>query len=348
MSLVNTRLQNLRDNSPLDKWETRASRWGALDMFQNQTNAAGSIVDESLKIKAANSAGMNLEVPVIDYDAGVQVTNVTIPLVTTGSPSTSQMMAITFTNYYFGFLIHPAAHKNNEISMQREFNAQMQKHIFKMAQLMEDAAIAKLEADKTQVLADDLGGRYALTADVVVGPLAEQDAIIGDINPLQAGNDYFDLNHVLANGSLESHVRNNLLEKGQYNSEDKTYQYNDKIWHFTNSLANAVGQKATGIAVQANSLGMLQQFAPDCLMKNKSHKHLWGIETLPFLDIPIGTYYYDDAVDGSGLHGAASAHLTATLSEAYAFHHAVAWLTPYNSAPATRASSIMKFAIANA
>jgi hypothetical protein len=330
----------------LDKWETRASRWGALDMFKAQTDAPGSIISDDLKTKAIAAAGSSLQVPVIDYDAGVQVTNQTIPLVVTDSASTSQLVSITFTHYYFGFLIHPAAHFNNEISMQRDFNAKFEKKMYAMAKMMDDAALAALEASKTQVLGDTLGGRYALTSNVIVGPLAEQDAVVGDINPLMAGNDFFGNIHVVANGSMESHIRNRLLEKGQFNSEDKQYQYNDKIWHFTNGLANGAGHKATAFAVQSNAVGLLQQFAPDCVMGNRTHKHLWDIETLPILNMPIGVYQYDDAVDGSALHGAASAHLTATKAEAYAFHHAVAYITPYNSAPVTRASAVAKVAIA--
>lgn len=347
MSLINTRVNKYRETAPLDKWETRASRWGGLDCFRAQTKDPNGIVTNSLVAKAAKSAGIGVQVPVIDYDAGVQVLNQTFPVNVSGSPSTSQMVDLTFTHYYFGFLIHPSQHENNEVSMQREFNVQLEKHVYKLLDLLDIAALAALEADKTQVLNDDLGGRYSLTSNVVVAPLAEQDAVVGDINVLMAGNDYFGRAHVVGNGAMESHVRNRLMEKGKYNTEDKQYQYADKIWHFSNNLSNAAGQKATAFAIQSGALGMLQQFHPDCLMDNESHNHKWSIDTLPIANIPIGMQFYDGAVDGSALGGAATAHLTSTLSEAYAFHTAIAWLTPYNSLPGTNPSSIMKLAIAN-
>jgi hypothetical protein len=59
----------------------------------------------------------------------------------------------------------------------------------------------------------------------------------------------------------------------------------------------------------------------------------------------LETYFYDDAVDGSGLGGAATAHLTATKAQAYGFHMALAWVVAYNSDLATLASPIQKFAI---
>lgn len=345
MSLINTRFNAFRASSPLDKWETRASSWGFLDLFKSQTDDPMGIISQDLKDKAIASAGSGLEVPVIDFDAGVQVQNQTIPLAITGLPSVSQMVQVTFVHYYWGFLIHPAQHFNNEITMQREFNEQTRKHIFKFMDLLDNAGGAALEAGKTQVLADDLGGRYALVGDTIEAPLAEQNAVVGDVNPLMAGNDFYGPYHMVANPSMNSHVRNNLLEKGQYNTENKTYQYADKTWHFSNNLANAATHKATAFAVQAGSVGMLQQFAPDCVMANRTHKHLWDIETLPIAEMPIGVYQYDDAVDGSGLGGAATELLTATKAEAYGFHTAIAFMTPYNSLPATRASAIAKVGI---
>ena len=348
MSLINTRLQAFRAVSPLDKWETRAGRWGFLDLFQSQTDDPAGIITEDLVNKAIAAAGSQLQIPVIDYDAGVQVLNQTIPVNISGDPSVSQLVNVNFVHYYFGFRIYPAAHYNNEISMQREFAEQMRKHIFKLGDVLDNAGGAALELAKTQVLRDDLGGRYALVADTVEAPPAEADSFIGDINPLSSGNDFFGPKHVVANGSMESHIRNRLLEKGQFNSEDKHYQFNDKIFHFSNNLANAAGHKATLFSVEAGSVGMLSQYAPDCVMGNTTSKHTWGIEVLPILNMPIGVYGYEDAVDGSAVNGAASAQLTATKMEAYGFHKAIAFLTPYNSAPATRPSAVMKGAIKSA
>lgn len=345
MSLINTRLQAFRATSNVDKWETRASRWGALDMFREQTNSPDGIISDDLRQKAIAAVGSDLQIPVLDFDSGVTVQNVTQPVTIVGDPSTSQLMAVTFVQYYWGFRIFPAQHFNNEISMQREFNEQMRKYVYKFADELDKAGITALEAAKTQVLADDLGGRYALTANVITAPLAEQDAVIGDINPLMAGNDFYGPHHVLANPSMESHIRNRLLEKGQYNTENKTYQYNDKTFHFTNNLANGVGTKATAFATQAGSVGLIQQFGADAVMGNTTHKHVWGIEQLPMLEMPIGVYQYEDAVDASAIGGAATAHLTASKVEAYGFHTAVAFITPYNSAPVTRASAIAKVAI---
>lgn len=349
MSLVNTRLQAFRSNvTPLDKWETRAGRWGFLELFNAQTQAGGGVITDDLRQKAIAAVGSELQVPVFNYDDTVTVTNQTIPVVTADSPNTSALVNITFTQFYWSFLIHPARHFNQEIPMQRDFDEKMRKHTFKFLDLLDNLCGSALEAVKTQVLQDTLGGRYSLGAgNVVLAPNNEEINVIGDLNPLFYGNDFFDQIAVVGNGSLDSMLRTKLLPNGAFNSQDQTFQWLDKTFYFSNNLPNAVGHKATGFAVQPGAVGLLQQFAPDCVLGNQTSKHAWDIDTLPIANMPIGTYYYEDAVNAGALD-ASTAHLTATKAEAYAFHTAIATITPYNSAPATRPSAAMKFAVQNA
>ena len=75
MSLVLTRIQNIRSNSNLDKYEYRPSRYGALDAFIQQSNDPTGILTEELKQKARASIGNILETPVIDYDKDITIGN---------------------------------------------------------------------------------------------------------------------------------------------------------------------------------------------------------------------------------------------------------------------------------
>lgn len=346
MSILATRLEDFRAQSPLDKWETRADRWGFYELFRKQSNDVGSIITPDLQQKALDAVGSGLEVPVFNYDASVSVTNVTIPLTISDQLSTSALVAITFTNYFFGFQIHPAKHKNNSITMQREFNEKLQKCVFELLNTWNDDCETVLSTNKTQVLADDLGGRYTLTSDVAVAALADQDFVMGDVNILHHANKYMGPFDIVANSSMESLVRNRLLEKQQFNDSNKTYQWSDKNFFFANSLTNAAGHKATAYAVQQGSVGILDQFAPDCLMGHSTRDgHIWGIETIPILGSRMGTYFYDGAANISG-GGAHVAHLTATKAEHYGFHVAKAFLHAYSSDLASIASPTLKFAVA--
>ena len=77
MSLIATRVQNWRVANPnFDKNMTRPQEYGALDFFIEQTNAANSIINPELRTKALNSMGTTVQIPVINYDENVQVSNV--------------------------------------------------------------------------------------------------------------------------------------------------------------------------------------------------------------------------------------------------------------------------------
>ena len=95
MSLVLTRIQNIRANSNLDKFEYRPSRYGALNAFMVQSEDPTGILTEELKQKARTSIGNTLETPVIDYDADITIGN-TRTLTIADSENTSKMVQITF------------------------------------------------------------------------------------------------------------------------------------------------------------------------------------------------------------------------------------------------------------
>ena len=60
MSLLATRMQNMRSTSNLDKNEFRPSRYGALDVFMQQTNDPAGILTPELKQKAELSIGSTI------------------------------------------------------------------------------------------------------------------------------------------------------------------------------------------------------------------------------------------------------------------------------------------------
>ena len=342
MSLINTRIQNVRANSNLDKNELRPSRYGGLNLFMQQSEDPAGILTPELKQKAEMSIGNTLETPVIDFDAGVTIGN-TRSVTIADSENTSQMYTITFATYSWGFTIVPAAHMNNEISMQRDFERKFNKYLFKFGETLDSAAIAALSAAKSQVFNDSLN--YTVTGNVVQAAFAERDNIIGDINPILAANDHFGEIHLLGNAGYESVIRK-LAEKGIYNSENKQLEYSDKILHFSTRIANAVGDFGNAYAVQGASVGVLTRFERESLLSTKMADGTeWGIDTLPMLNFPVGTYFYESKGDFNAIQGAGTADLTRARKEHYGFAVDVAFLTPYNSDLATIANPIMQFAI---
>lgn len=344
MSLVLTRIQNIRANSNIDKFEYRPSRYGALNAFMVQSEDPTGILTEELKQKARTSIGNTLETPVIDYDADITIGS-TRTLTIADSENTSKMVQITFATYAWGFTIAPAMYMNNEIGIQKDFETKMMKYVYAFAKKLDEAALATLAADKTQVLKNPL--LYDWSSNAVNAKWTERENVFGDLEVMMGANDFYGQLHIVGDPGVESIMRK-LQQHGLYNDVNKQNEFGTKIVHLTNSIAAAEGKYAQGYAVNAGSLGMLTRFERDCLLGTVSGDgHEWGIATLPLLNMPVGTYFYDSVGDYNTIAGAATADMTRTRKEHYGFAADVAFLTAYNSAPSTLASPILAFNVSS-
>lgn len=344
MSLVATRIQNLRANSNLDKFEYRPSRYGALNAFMEQSNDPLGILTPELKEKARVSIGSTLETPVINYDKDIAIGD-SRTLTIADSENTSKMVQITFTTYAWGFTIAPAMYMNNEISIQKDFETKMMKYIYKFAQKLDEAALASLAANKTQVLKNKL--LYDFTTNSVNAKWTERENVFGDLEVMMGANDFFGQLHIVGDPGVESIMRK-LQQHGLYNDVNKQNEFGNKIVHLTNNLAATPGKYAQGYAVNAGSLGLLTRFERDCLLGTVSGDgHEWGIATLPLLNMPVGTYFYDSVGDYHAIAGDATADMTRTRKEHYGFAVDVAFVTAYNSKLDEIASPILAFNISS-
>lgn len=344
MSLVLTRIQNIRANSNLDKFEYRPSRYGALNAFMVQSEDPTGILTEELKQKARTSIGNTLETPVIDYDADITIGS-TRTLTIADSENTSKMVQITFATYAWGFTIAPAMYMNNEIGIQKDFETKMMKYIYAFAKKLDEAALATLAANKTQILKNPL--LYDWSSNAINAKWTERENVFGDLEVMMGANDFYGQLHIVGDPGVESIMRK-LQQHGLYNDVNKQNEFGTKVVHLTNNIAAAGGKYAQGYAVNAGSLGMLTRFERDCLLGTVSGDgHEWGIATLPLLNMPVGTYFYDSVGDYNAIAGAATADMTRTRKEHYGFAVDVAFLTAYNSSPTTLASPILSFNISS-
>lgn len=344
MSLVLTRIQNIRANSNLDRFEYRPSRYGALNAFMTQSEDPMGILTDDLKQKARTSIGNILETPVIDYDADISIGS-TRSLVINDSENTSKMVQINFTTYAWGFTIAPAMYMNNEIQIQKDFETKMMKYIYKFAQKLDEAALATLAANKTQVIKNSL--LYDKSGNAINAKWSERENVFGDLEVMMGANDFYGQLHIVGDPGVESIMRK-LQQHGLYNDVNKQNEFGSKIVHLTNNIAASSGKYAQGYAVNAGSLGMLTRFERDCLLGTVSGDgHEWGIATLPLLNMPVGTYFYDSVGDYSTIAGDATADMVRTRKEHYGFAVDVAFITAYNSSSATLPSPILAFNVSS-
>lgn len=345
MSLLNTRVQDLRLQSPdLSKWTNRPSRYGALNVFLAGNDEANSIISPELLDRAASAVGRQVQVPVFDSET-VTIGN-TRSVTIADSENNSQLYTVSFTTYSWGFTLVPSMYMNNEVSMQADFNRKFMKYLFAFAATQDSACLAALDANKSKVYANRLN--YGLQSDTLVAGAAYDEKIFGDLTAIANANDFYGGYHLVGDPGVQSRVMR-IAQHGMYNDQDKTLQFLDKQVHFTNRIAlptltNPLA--AAGYLVNAGSVGQLYRHEAEALLGTVLPDGTeWQIDTLPMLNMPIDTYFYYGRSDASALAGAASAHLTRVAKEHYGFAIEVANVVAYNDNLTAKASPIMKFAI---
>lgn len=343
MSLIATRLQNWRVEDPeFDRNMTRPCEYSALDFFVEQTDARNSIINPRLRERAFASIGNTVQIPVINYDENVQVSNVR-SCVIADNENTSALYTVTWATYAVGFTMVPAAYMNNEISYEHDWLRKMEKISRAMANALDSAAVAQLEAQKTQVFKSKLN--YTVTGNVIEVPTQMSTEILGDINPMMRANCYPEQIHVIGNAGVDALIRK-LAQHGIYNDVNKRMEYDNKVIHYTNNVVDESGKMGTLFAVVDGNVGVLTRVDREALRRARSNFHEWDVVRIPFVDLPVGSHYYTEVGDQSKLWGDATADLNCGVKEFFGFSVDVAFLVAYNSNPATIANPIIKAEIA--
>ena len=343
MSLIATRLQNWRvENPEFDRNMARPYEYGALDFFIEQTNAANSIINPNLRDRAFESIGNTVQVPVINYDGDVTVSNVR-SCVIADDENTSALYTVNWVTLAVGFTMVPQLYRNNEISYEHDFARKMEKVCRALATAMDVQAIAALEANKTQVFKDSL--YYTVTSNSVQVPWNARMEFLSDMNAMMRANAYPRMLHVIGGAGIDSLVRK-MAEHDIYNDVNKRLEYDNKVFHYTNNISNEQGVLATAYVVEDGNVGVLTRVDREALSRTRANFHEWDVVRLPYIDLPVGSHYYTAVGDQSNIAGAASADMVCNVKEYFGFSVDIAFLVAYNSAPETVANPIIKVEVA--
>lgn len=343
MSLIATRLQNWRVQNPaLDKNMARPCEYGALDFFIEQTNAANSILSPELKDKAFASMGNTVQVPVINYDGDVTVSQVR-SCVIGDDENVSALYTIEWATLSVGFTMVPTLYMNNEISYEHDFNRKMEKVCRALASALDVMAIAALESKKTQVFKDKL--YYNVQSYSVQVPWIARENFMGSIDAMMRANCYPGMIHVIGGAGIADLIQK-LAQKDIYNEVNKRNEYGNKVFHYTNNIVNEEGIFATAYFVEDGNVGVLTRVDRESLRNGRANGHEWGVVRLPYIDLPVGSHYYTSVGDNSQIAGDASEDMTCTVKEYFGFSLDVAFIVAYNNAPSTVANPIIKVEVA--
>lgn len=336
-------MQNWRVSDPrFDRNMSLMGEYGALDLFKAQTDAPDSIISQNLRDAAFRSMGNAVEIPVLNYNGGVQVAT-SRSCVIADAENTSALYTVQWQTFQVGFTMVPAAYMNNDIDYQRDFNRKMNDALFALADKLDQSAVAALEANKTQVFNDLL--YYTETGDSVQVPWDMRGEILGDINPMMRANRFGRQIHVVGNAGVDSIIRK-LAQHGLYNDVNKRLEYEGKVIHYTNNAVNETGKFGTLYAVEDGNVAVLTRVDREALRGASANFHEWGVENLPVINLPVGYHYYTEVGDQSALAGAATEDLTCGVKEYFGFSLDVAFLVAYNNDPETVPNPVIKAEIA--
>lgn len=343
MSLIATRLQNWRvENPEFDRNMARPCEYGALDFFIEQTNAANSIINPNLRARAFESIGNTVQIPVINYDGDVTVSNVR-SCVIGDDENVSALYTVNWVTLAVGFTMVPQLYRNNEISYEHDFARKMEKVCRALADAMDVQAIAALEANKTQVFKDEL--YYTVQTNVLEIPWAARMEFLGDLNAIMRANCYPGMIHIIGNAGIDSTIAK-LAQHDIYNDVNKRNEYAGKVFHYTNNVANETGVFATAYAVEDGNVGVLTRVDREALNRTRANFHEWDVVRLPYIDLPVGSHYYTSVGDNSQIAGDASADMICSVKEYFGFSVDIAFIVAYNSAAASVANPIIKLEVA--
>lgn len=343
MSLIATRLQNWRvENPQLDRNMTRPNEYGALDFFIMQTGASGSIISPALRDRAFQSIGNTVQVPVINYDGDVTVSN-TRSCVIQDDENTSALYTVNWMTFQVGFTMVPSLYMNNEISYDHDFARKMEKVCRALANKLDEQAVATLATNKTKVFKDAL--YYGVTADTIQVPWNARMEAFGDMNAIMRANAYPGTLHVIGNAGVDSTIAK-LAQHDIYNDVNKANEFGGKIFHYTNNVTNEAGKFATAFVVEDGNVGVLTRVDREALRGTMANGHEWDVVRLPYIGLPVGSHYYTAVGDSSTIAGAASEDMTCVVKEYFGFSLDVAFIVAYNSAAEIVANPIVKMEIA--
>jgi len=348
MTLVNTLLEPLRAEylGALDKYENRGSKYGALSTFMGDTDEANSILSGDAKDKIKASFGNSINIPVVDYkDVTIGSTR---SCIIADDENTSNLVAVTFTTYVFGFTMTPAQHYQNSVKYQEDFNLKMKMALNSFQSALDTQCINQLEADKNQFWTNVAPDYYTQAADALQVAQAEKTDFYNQLGSIMGTMDYaMDDVKVISNWQELANVRR-YAAQGSGNSSNLAFQLPPYSFEASNRIVNgAPTTESTSYAFPSGSVAIINANDADAILGARigaadSPVKEWSEVSVPLEDgrtMMLGSYYNQDCADKSALGGGANER---SHVESFEFSTEVATLSAYNSNPANRYSPIVK------
>lgn len=326
----------------LDRHEQRPSEYGALNLFQAQTNSPLSILDDKVRANIDNSFNTAVKVPVINYkDVAIGNTR-TCALKTDGI--TSQLVTLTAVTYSFGFVAYPEQHYENYVDYSTAIQKLIDAGLQKLAATIDAGCVNLLETNKNQYFPQAMLDYYAQVGNAFQVPQASKDFFYNNLGSIMATADYSGTPDITTNHIGMAMVRK-IAAQGEGNAVNQGFQLLGYTWYPTNRVTNGGGTiESTIYAVAPGSVALASRIDPDAKHRNRIHESkYWDyMPNAPYVNMDLGVFYQADCADASALQAATLAGLTRTKVESWEFSVDVFYIKPYVSDPVNRYSPIFK------
>ena len=324
MSLVTTVLEDAVvkvGNRTFNSFEKRGSIYGALMAHMRDTDR---LVPKTELEAARVSKGRPVKIPVLQKNTADTLKN---SYTCNFDPvaSTSAFATLTWATIGFDVAIEGAVNVDNYFSASEDLAHQIEQEMYKVAAALDTAAVANLDAKKTQVNNTPL---YSITGNTMQVPNASKLDFYKNIGAIMRRND-LDL-PVMDIASTETMVDFTFIgQQGASNDVNTAYQISGISPFRSNRVTNASGVSETHYLVPEGSLGMLNWIPYDYRVGSQVNEgERWFTMVDPILGMTWGVRYKRSCADVTGTY---DRQVPNVLREEWSFRADYSFLTPYSS-----------------
>lgn len=331
----------------MDANEQRPSIYGALDLFKDQSQGAGSLLTADIQRQIDATFNTSVKIPVVNYKDVTIGNTRTCALQADGI--TTALVTLTSSTYTFGFLGYPMQHYENYVSYQQATAKLIDAGLKKLASTIDLACVNFLETNKNQHFPAEMLLYYAEVGDAFRVPQASKNDLYNQIGSIMATADYAMEADVLTNPLGMALVRR-LAAQGAGNDINQSFQLLGYEWWVSNRVTNGAGVEHTLYLVAPNAVAIAFRNSPDGKARTRIHESkYWDLfPNAPFVGTTLDVFYQADCADASAIQASGLTKFTQTKVESWQFAVDVFLMKFYNSAPATTYSPIIKVEILTA
>lgn len=260
----------------------------------------------------------------------------------TATDSVSALQSITWNTLTFTTTITPIEHKDNEISMQRKFNHQVESGVRAGCEAIESTIYTTLNTNRTQVLVNPVDAiiPFSTGVDELQVPNSEKNRMWNYIKYIMKENAFNGKFNVAASWGIWPEV-DYYINQGAGNSANTVFQFGDYNFYGSSGITNSGSNQGTFFVMPKGAVAIVY-WIPKQQEMGGTAASANGLITYGTANVPMlgrmGTKELSTCTDISGTYAGVTDALTYVTE--YSIDYAVIPL--YSSSLSTLTNAIVK------